>query len=131
MSDTEKRVAVRHAASQVPAITAIRLSPQGTRATLVNISNTGILVETASSLKPTSAVTVVFEGTFTPSSIASRVARTTVIGIGKDGTMRYHIGLSFAKPITLEVPAVTDGTPAKATGPSDTSEPPPAIRNRW
>ena len=62
---------------------------------------------------------------------ASRMVDTLVIGIGKDGTMRYHIGLSFAKPITLEMPAVTDGTPAEASAPSDTPEPPPAIRNRW
>jgi PilZ domain len=131
MSDTEKRVAVRHTASQVPGITAIRLSPQGTRATLVNISNTGILVESASSLKPTSAVTIVFEGTFTPSSIPSRVARTTVVGIGKDGTMRYHIGLSFTKPIALDVPAGSESAPTGTTGPSDTPEAPPPVRNRW
>ncbi|HVH26207.1 MAG TPA: PilZ domain-containing protein [Vicinamibacterales bacterium] len=131
MSDSEKRVAVRRPASQVPAITAIRLSPQGTRATLINISHTGVLVESASSLKPTSAVTVVFEGTFTPSSVPSRVARTTVVGIGKDGTMRYHIGLSFTKPITLEVAADSHTAPAETTAPSDASEEPPAIRNRW
>jgi hypothetical protein len=74
---------------------------------------------------------VVFEGTFTPSSIPSRVARTTIIGIGKDGTMRYHIGLSFTKPISLEVPAESGAEPTVAEGPADSPEPPPAIRNRW
>ena len=139
MSNTEKRIAPRHPASRVPSITAVRLSPQGTRATLVNISTTGMLVETSAALKPTSAVTVVFEGTFTPSSMPSRVARTTVVGIGKDGTLRYQIGLSFARPIELEelvAGAVAHTSaeappPAAADPPAAPALPPAVVRNRW
>jgi hypothetical protein len=141
-SQADKRIAARRPASQVPAITGIRLSPQGTKATLINISTSGVLVESPTSLKPTSTVTVIFEGTFSPQSMPSRVARTTVVGIGKDGGLRYHIGLSFTSPIPLESlgePAASQPAPAPqetaepipaAAAPTPTAEPAP-IENRW
>jgi hypothetical protein len=134
MSDPDKRIAPRHPASDFPAISGVRISPQGTRATLINISAKGVLVESSASLKPTSAVTIVFEGTFTPSSVPSRVVRTTVVGIGKDGGLKYQIGIAFTAPIALEerpagdaaqVPVV-DPPAAPAIGP-----PSAVVHNRW
>jgi hypothetical protein len=113
----------------VPSITGVRISPHGVEATLVNISDSGILVECGERLKPGSPVTLVFEGTFVPRNIEGRVARNTVSSMGKDGGLRYHVGIAFTRLIELD----PDHTPA---GPA--TEPPlPAqtvasvIRNQW
>jgi PilZ domain-containing protein len=98
------RSAARHPASVLPAITGLRISPHGVEATLVNISSTGVLAECGERLKPGSAVTVVFEGTFVPRSMEGRVARNSVSSMGRDGRLRYHVGIAFARTIDLGVP---------------------------
>jgi hypothetical protein len=125
----ENREAPRRPASAVPSITGVRISPDGVEATLVNISHSGILVECGERLKPGSTVTVVFEGTFVPRSVEGRVARNTVSSMGKDGRLRYHVGISFTGLIELD----SEHTPA-----SPVSEPPlgartvsSVIRNQW
>jgi hypothetical protein len=70
--------------------------------TLVNISITGLLAECSERLKPGRAVTISFEGTFEPRTVEARVARCAVSSMGKDGRLRYHVGISFAKPIRLD-----------------------------
>lgn len=99
---TESRVAPRRPASLVPSITAVRLTPVGGNAALVNISATGVLVECSTRIAPGSPVTVVFEGTFVPASVSSKVARCEVTGIDQQGMLRYHLGIAFAKGIELE-----------------------------
>jgi PilZ domain-containing protein len=104
----ENRNSPRYAASAVPAITGLRISPHGVEASLVNISETGVLAECGERLKPGSAVTVVFEGTFVPRSMEGRVARNSVASMGRDGRLRYHVGISFARRLdlgSLELPA--------------------------
>lgn len=117
-SHGELRSAVRHLASAVPAITGLRISPHGVEATLVNISQSGVLAECGERLKPGSAVTVVFEGTFVPRSMEGRVARNSVSSMGRDGRLRYHVGIAFARPIDLG--ALPEPEPAPQV------EPPPA-----
>jgi hypothetical protein len=97
----EHRSAPRRPASAVPTIKGVRLSPHGTEATLLNISASGILVECTSRLRLGTAVTTVFDGTFSPSTIEGRVARSSVANVSKKGVLQYHIGIAFNKPIAL------------------------------
>jgi hypothetical protein len=123
----ENREAPRRPASAVPTITSLRISPHGVEASLVNISESGVLAECGERLKPGSAVTVVFEGTFTPRSVEGRVARNTVSSMGKDGRLRYHVGIAFTKQITL---APDDSARPKPEPERPVLVQPPA-RNRW
>ena len=135
----EKRHAPRLLASQVPSITGLRLSPHGAGATLVNISGSGLLAECTVRLKTGSAVTVLFEGDFSPASVASRVARCAVSAMGSDGLLRYHIGIAFIAPIAVDdglarEPAPAEKPPALAESgaPTPASTPvPTGVRNRW
>jgi len=122
----DQRTAVRIPAKRVPSIEAVHLSPGDSMATLVNISTSGVLVEGTSKLRPGSAVTVNFIGTFTPTTVRGRVARTIVASLGKDGVLHYMVGIAFDEPISLE----------QVTDPPDSvqAEPVPKIsrlQNRW
>jgi hypothetical protein len=133
------RAEVRHndrrEASQLPIATALRFSPQGTSATLVNISPTGLLAECPVRLSVGSSVTVQFEGDVPISSVVSRVARCAVSTIGADGVLRYHVGLAFNTPITLDDPpaaaAGEENETTDAAAPPVVEHDPPARRNRW
>jgi hypothetical protein len=149
----EGRSAPRLPASAVPGIKGVRLSPHGTEATLMNISASGILVECVSRLRLGTAVTTVFDGTFSPATIEGRVARSSVANVSKKGVLQYHIGIAFNKPIVLEAAPVaaairqpeapaasaapeTPGAPALGT-PGTTAQAPeaapvhPILSNRW
>ena len=149
----EGRSAPRLPASAVPGIKGVRLSPHGTEATLMNISASGILVECVSRLRLGTAVTAVFDGTFSPSTIEGRVARSSVANVSKKGVLQYHIGIAFNKPIVLEAAPVaaairqpeapaasvapeTPGAPGLGT-PGTTAQAPeaapvlPILSNRW
>ena len=102
-SGSDLRSAIRYPASAVPAITGLRISPHGVEAALVNISESGVLAECGERLKPGSSVTVVFEGTFVPRSMEGRVARNSVSSMGRDGRLRYHVGISFGRTIDLGI----------------------------
>jgi hypothetical protein len=106
-----------HRLSSHPAITGIRLSPYGVEATLVNISAVGALVRCNTRFKPDTTVTVVFQGTFTPSSVQGRVARSVVSSADK-GVLWYDIGIAFDTHIPLReqvaVAASADESPMAA-----------------
>jgi hypothetical protein len=137
--------AVRVPASQVPSIKGLRFSPHGADATLVNISTSGLLAECASRLKVGSTVAVLFEGTFTESTAVGRIARCEVSTMGRDGVLRYFIGVDFNKPIDLgfvPAPVTSDAAPGPqlAIVKPDLARPralamvpaaPPPVRNRW
>jgi hypothetical protein len=135
----ENRHAPRLLAAQVPSITGLRLSPHGAGANLVNISGRGVLAECTVRLKTGSAVTVLFDGDFTPASVASRVARCAVSAMGSDGLLRYHIGIAFNASIALDeaLPLETAGTEkppafAESGAAAPVSAPVPSdVRNRW
>src|SRR5438128_8542694 len=125
----DKRSAPRIPAAKIPAITGLRLTPHDVVATLVNISVSGVLVECESRSIPGSAVVVHFEGTFSPSSVRGRVARTSVASLATDGGFRYVVGIAFDEAISLDQP------PSPQTV---TPEPSPvagnlsaAVENRW
>jgi PilZ domain-containing protein len=96
----EHSTAARRPASAVPSIKGLRISPPGFSATLVDISASGLLAEWGVALKIGQAVTVNFEGTFSPSSVGAQVVRSAVASMTSGG-LRYHIGLAFTAPITF------------------------------
>jgi hypothetical protein len=139
----EAAAAPRLPASSVPSITGLRISPHGADATLVNISQTGLLAECRERIQPGSNVTLTIEGTFAPQSIAGRVVRNSVSSLGADGRLRYHIAIGFNQRIPLEY----EGPPVEAAPPSvdpaastaivpaaptvPAVPPPVPLRNRW
>lgn len=128
------RAAPRVLASRVPSITGVRLSPPDLEATLINISAHGVAVECGRRLALKTQVTVLFDGTFEPSSVEGRVARCTIAGLGPNGALTYQLGIAFASPIALvEAPApVIERSDALRHGPAITPTPPSTVlRNRW
>ena len=117
----EQRAAPRLPASAVPAITGLRIPSQGV-ALLINISETGLLVECSDRLTPGGKITVIAEGTFRPATLRGRVTRSSVAALGTDGRLRYHVGVVFDSRITLV---------------GESADPPPAVppesivKNRW
>ena len=65
--------ALRRPASAVPSITGLRISPPGFKATLVNISPSGLVAEWGLALKIGQTVTIAFEGTVTDGRTQTRV----------------------------------------------------------
>ena len=132
---SETRAAARREATLVPNITAVRVMPHRADAKLINISTTGMLVECATRLQPGSSCTVIIEGGFTPASIESRVARSAVIAVTKEGGIRYHIGFSFKQPIVLEeLPEEPEPVPETPIVELEPVRPIPTtstLRNRW
>jgi hypothetical protein len=130
----EGRNAPRLPAADVPSIRSIRLRPFGAEATLVNISASGVLVECVNRLRLGTSVTVVFDGTFSPTMAEGRVARSTVATVGKNGVLRYHVGIAFQNPIPLHV-AVTAPPPAAKVEAAPPSPSVPLVAsgpvNRW
>ena len=136
LAANELRAAQRRPASAVPAITGLRI--QGQKATLINISETGLLAECSERQMPGSRLTVMVEGAFAPATMRCRVTRTSVAALGADGRLRYHVGVQFDSRITLE-----DATPPVVASPVATvqpaapapaavaSAPEPIVRNRW
>ena len=140
----EARSAVRLPASAVPTIKGVRLSPHGTEATLLNISASGCLVECTSRIRLGTAVTTVFEGGFSPSTIEGRVARSSVANVSKKGVLQYHIGIAFNSRIAVGEPIAVQPAPAVEPAPAAANPQPgakpqaegaapalPVVANRW
>lgn len=123
----EKRAALRHPASSVPAITGVHLSPFGGPASLVNISTSGALVNCNTRLPTGTKITVIFDGTFTPSSIISSVVRCTVSHINAGGSLSYDIGIAFDREITVNEDR--EETPSSPTPQAPIA--PAKLVNRW
>ncbi len=126
----------RYAASEFPDIEEIRLVPPGATAALVNLSATGMLVESEARLGPGTDLAVEFAGRFTPSLVEGRVIRCEVIGITDGGSLRYRLGLAFNERIALpnETPHREAQPPAPvvvAPPVPSPAAPPPVLRNRW
>jgi hypothetical protein len=97
----EHSAGARRPASAVPSIKGLRISPPGFKATLVDISESGLLAEWGLALKVGQAVAVDFEGTFSPQSLRAQVVRTAVACMTSVG-VRYYVGLAFTAPIAFE-----------------------------
>jgi hypothetical protein len=135
----EKRGSPRRPASAIPSIESVRISPHRAEAVLINISERGVLVECGMRLQPGTRVTVLFSGSFTPSSVPSRVARSVVSGMAAEG-IRYQVGISFNQPIELPElpaeaaaaePAAAADDPAMPDAPTDLEPLRKPLVNRW
>ena len=124
--------APRRRASAVPSIKGLRISPPGFRATLLNISASGLLAEWGLPLKIGQAVTVNFEGTFSPQSVGAQVVRSSIASM-TSASLRYHVGLAFTAPIAFEGQAPPATGAAKAPAPAAVSDPAPLddAVNQW
>jgi hypothetical protein len=121
----DARLDPRYPAWALPSIVGVRLSP-GDAVELVNISKTGVLVEGRTRFVPGTRVTVIFEGSFTPSSKAARVIRCQVSSIVA-GALHYHSGIQFdtrLDVLEIKAPAKPPRLPAQASA-THTSEPAP------
>jgi PilZ domain-containing protein len=98
-SRAERRVAPRYPASAVPSITGVRVSPGCGEASLVNISTSGVLVQTTTKVATGTPVTITFEGSFQRGAIKGRVARCVVADIGGTVALSYHIAIAFNEHI--------------------------------
>ncbi len=128
----EHSPAPRRPASAVPSIEWLRITPPGFRATLVNISASGLLAEWGLPLKIGQKVTVEFEGTLTQKSVGAQVIRSSVAYM-TSASLRYHVGLAFTAPIAFEdqTPPVTGD--AEAPLPAAVPDPAPLddVVNQW
>src|SRR6266567_1891404 len=89
---SEHSPARRRPASAVPSIKGLRISPPGFKATLVNISTSGLLAEWGLPVRIGQVVTVAFEGTVTPQSVGAQVVRSSIASMTSAG-LRYQVGL--------------------------------------
>jgi hypothetical protein len=110
------RRAPRLQANEAGLHTEVKLSPGGP-AELLNVSESGLLVEGKTRLSTGSKVLVTVTGR-EPKRLTGRVVRCQVCAIHRDGTMTYQTALALDQPAGLEGIAVegaaagTDGTEA-------------------
>jgi hypothetical protein len=98
----------------VPSITALRISPPGFKASLIDISTSGLLAEWGVAVKIGVSVKVTFEGGFIPQAVQAHVVRSSVASMGAGG-IRYHVALAFKEPLLLEdPPSAVEDQPAPA-----------------
>jgi hypothetical protein len=116
----------------VPSIKWLQISPPGFRATLVNISASGLLAEWGLPLKIGQTVTIAFEGTFAPRSIGARVIRSSIAST-TSASLRYQVGLAFMAPIAFEdeAPPATGAVKAPAAAAVPDPAPLDDVANRW
>jgi hypothetical protein len=124
----------RFPASAVRSITGVRLSP-GDMVELVNISRSGVLVEGRTRFVPGTRVTVMFEGSFSPSHLKGRIVRCQVSSI-HDGSLRYQSGIQFEKKLEAHPGEVHEQppapvAPAPAAAPAKEPAVPVRLMNRW
>ena len=115
----------------MPSILGLRISPPGSKATLIDISASGLLAEWGVVVRNGQAVTVNFDGTFVPQSVEAQVVRSSVASMTSTG-VRYHVALVFTSPIALDDTPPETGTandPASAAV-ADLPQP-DGIVNQW
>jgi hypothetical protein len=104
-----RRAEPRYTADEIPAITGVQLS--GEQVKLVNISSSGILVESDARIKPGERVKLSIIG-LTPNRVPGVVVRCVVSAISNGGKLRYESGIAFGQRVTLPLgPAALRTTP--------------------
>jgi hypothetical protein len=101
----------------------LKLSPGGA-AELLNVSETGLLVEGKTRLSTGSKVLVTLTGR-EQKRLTGRVVRCQVCAIHRDGTMTYQTALALDQPAGLET-VTADPPKAAADTAEKAAEPPPA-----
>ena len=139
-SPTVRRPDPRHRPEAVPEIAAIRLSP-GDTGQLVNISASGLLMESHTRYAPGGRVTIHFEGPIATKQIKGRIVRCQVSAIGENGALQYQTAVAFNGRLSLAVndvkPSINTGAEAEALPAASSSasaeepEDPYETLNRW
>jgi hypothetical protein len=101
----------------------VKLSPGGA-AELLNVSETGLLVEGKTRLSTGSKVLVTLTGR-EQKRLTGRVVRCQVCAIHRDGTMTYQTALALDQPAGLENIVGENGAAAAAAAPAASVEPEP------
>ena len=109
-----RRAEPRYAAADLPAITTVMLS--GEVVTLVNISSSGVLVESSTRFKPSERVRLGITG-LEPNQVGGVIVRCMVSAISTGGKLRYESAIAFTQPVNIPVPPGTKPTskPVSAT----------------
>ena len=137
---TTNRAEPRHRPEAVPEIAAIRLSP-GDAGQIVNISASGLLMESHTRYAPGGRVTVHFEGPIAIKQIKGRIVRCQVSAIGEKGALHYQTAVAFSGRLSLAANEATPFTntaegpdaPQAAASSASAEEPeePQETLNRW
>jgi CheY-like chemotaxis protein len=106
----ERRIALRKGLGDVPWLSEIKLS-WGAELQLINISSTGVLVETGSKFAPGSTTNLQLCGPETNLVVPVRFIRSDVARIDGLG-VRYRAAAAFAKEIDLTGPRRPAGQPS-------------------
>ena len=117
-----RRTHLRLSADDVLWLQGVRIK-YGADVRVIDISAGGILVETASEIRP--ETTVVFEVSILDATqlVPARVVRCSRVGY--DGFTRYQTACAFKRP--LSIPGVTPGEPASEPAPAKASSPSAAV----
>jgi hypothetical protein len=102
-----RRAEPRYAAADLPAITTVMLS--GEVVTLVNISSSGVLVESSTRFKPSERVRLGITG-LEPNQVGGVIVRCMVSAISTGGKLRYESAIAFTQPVNIPVPPGTKPT---------------------
>jgi PilZ domain-containing protein len=137
---TVRRPDPRHRPEAVPEIAALRLSP-GDAGQIVNISASGLLMQSHTRYAPGGRVTVHFEGPIATKQIKGRIVRCEVSAIGEKGALEYQTAVAFYGRLSLAVnddkpftTTVEEPDPPQAAESSASAEEPedaPESLNRW
>jgi hypothetical protein len=125
-----RRAEPRHPPSAVPEITSIRLSP-GETSRLINISATGLLVESLARHAPGGGVTVHFDGAIATKQIKGRVVRCHVSAIAENGALHYQTAVAFKARLRLAIDEAGAPDEAATSTPADAPDDSPETLNRW
>ena len=106
----ERRIALRKGRGDVPWLSGIKVS-WGAELQLINISSTGVLVETGSKFAPGSTTNLHLSGPETNLVVPVRFIRSDVARIDGLG-VRYRAAAAFAQEVDLGRPAPRAGVPA-------------------
>ena len=102
----DRRIALRKGRGEVPWLSGIKLS-WGPELQLINISSTGVLVESGSKFAPGSTTELHLSGPETNLVVPVRFIRSAVARIDGLG-VRYHAAAAFAKELDLAGPRRVD-----------------------
>jgi hypothetical protein len=124
-----RRAEPRYTADEVPAITSVQLS--GEQVKLLNISASGILVESDARIKPGERVKLSIVG-LTPGIVPGVVVRCVVSAISNGGKLRYESGIGFGQRVSLPLgPAAlrttSDAVPEAPSAPAVTMDAAPTL----
>ena len=108
-------------ASEAGVVRQARLLPGGD-AVILNISNTGLLVENKTRLPVGSTVNVRLEGA-SVMGIEGHIVRSRVAAIHRDGSMSYEMAIEFDRPQSIDGHDIEESTePVRRSEPAVATE---------